>query len=165
MNIGKAFIPVIVSWQRLERHEIKMTGEVKITVRGVQTDADGEKTVTETVHTGECIEKGNSLYLLYEESFEGETATTKNTLKWKKGVLELTRKGLINTRMVFEPGKTHMTDYASPYGLFQLGIQTERLFRVERQDGFELHAEYVLTAQEEPVSRCKLAVKACWKLV
>ncbi len=145
--------------------ESKMATEVKITVRGIQTDEVGEKTVTETVHRGEYFKKDDSIYLLYEETFEGESGTAKNTIKWKNGVLELTRKGLINARMVFEQGKTHMTDYASPYGLLQLGVQTERVFCVERQEGFELHTEYVLTAQEEPVSRCKLAVKVCWKPV
>lgn len=50
-----------------------------------------------------------------------------NRIKYKDNLLEVTRNGAINTRMVFESGKEHMTDYATPYGCLKLGILTHSL--------------------------------------
>ena len=54
-------------------------------------------------------------------------AVVHNRIKYKDNLLEVTRNGAINTRMVFESGKEHMTDYATPYGCLRLGILTHSL--------------------------------------
>ena len=120
---------------------------VQLTLIGRQRDSAGEETVTKSTVMAEYYEKNGTLYLLYEENPEcSETVTeiqknnrdaaeikkssgsvVHNRIKYKDNLLEVTRNGAINTRMVFERGKEHMTDYATPYGCLRLGILTHSL--------------------------------------
>lgn len=137
-----------------------MTKDVLIKVRGVQRDEDGNEAVTETVVDGEYYEKGSSIYLFYEEHLEEESGTVKHIIKLKDDVLELTKKGVVNARMVFEQGKTHVADYATPYGLVQLGVKTYRVSWLAGEDVMEIRAEYALTAGEEILSECVVCIRA-----
>ena len=137
-----------------------MTKDVLITVRGIQRDEDGNEAVSETVVRGEYYEKGGSRYLFYEEIPEEETGMVKHTVKCRGNVLELTKKGVVNARMVFEPGQTHMTDYATSYGMVRFGVQTHRVFTVAEADSVEIHAEYALTGGEDILSECRILIKA-----
>ena len=77
-----------------------------------------------------------------------------------KGVrhVELTRQGLVNTHMIFEAGKVHMTDYVTPYGNFLLGIRTERMEMEESEDRICITAEYKIEIGEEPISSNKIQI-------
>lgn len=148
---------------------MKNNTEVRITVRGVHRDEDGKESVTEFVGCAEYYDRGGSRYLIYEEA-DAEGGSTKNILKWRKSqtkpdggtrtVLELTKRGTVNARMVFEPGQTHKTEYATPCGLLQLGIQTDEVSCLEEADTVKLLAEYALTAQDEVFDRCRIVVRA-----
>lgn len=137
-----------------------MTRNVWITVRGIQRDADGNESVTETVVSGEYYEKGGSCYFLYEETPEGESGTVKNVIKQKDTLLELTKKGVVNARMVFEQGRTHMTNYMTPYGALALGVKTDRVECLTGPDSFALRAEYELLSGEELISECQITIEA-----
>lgn len=120
---------------------------VQLTLIGHQRDSAGEETITKSTATAEYYEKNGTLYLLYDENLEcSETVTeiqknnedaaeipknsntvVHNRIKCKDNLLEVTRIGTINTHMVFESGKEHMTDYATPYGCLRLGILTHSL--------------------------------------
>ena len=136
-----------------------MTKDVRITVRGLQRDEDGNELVTETVSDGEYYERGGSIYLFYEEFPEEESGAVKHTIKCKENVLELTKKGLVNARIIFEPGQTHMTDYATPYGLLRLGVKTYGVKSLMRENVLEIQAEYALTSEEEILSECEILIK------
>lgn len=162
---------------------MKNDTEVRITVRGIHQDGDGGEAVTEFTGRAVYYDRGGSRYLIYEEA-DAEGGSTKNILKWRKSrtepdksqaepgksqeepdgdtrtVLELNKRGNVNARMVFEPGKTHMTDYATPCGLLQLGVQTATVLCLEEEDTVELRAEYALTAQDEVFDRCRIVVRA-----
>lgn len=137
-----------------------MTRDVLITVRGIQRDEDGNETTSETVVRGEYYEKSGSRYLFYEELPEEETGAVKHTIKCRGNVLELTKKGVVSARMVFEPGQTHMTDYVTSYGMVQFGVKTHRVLTVAEEDFFEIRAKYALTAGEDILSECRILIKA-----
>lgn len=119
--------------------------KVQITVRGLQHDEDGSETVTETIAAGEYYEKGGSRYVIYEEILEEDGKPVRNIIKLKECLLELTRRGeAFNTRMVLEQGKTHRTGYATPYGLLEFGVRTDRIACRERDEAVEILAEYEL---------------------
>lgn len=82
----------------------------------------------------------------------------KSTIKLKNSVLELSQRGVINTRMVFEPGKEYITDYATPYGCLKMGITTHSLdvFRTERT--LKIRIKYALTSEGLPVSECSMDI-------
>lgn len=137
-----------------------MTRDVWITVRGIQKDAEGNETITETVVSGEYYEKGGCSYILYEELPEGESGTVKSIIKQKDTLLELTKKGVVNARLVFEQGRTHVTNYATPYGSLALGVKTDRVECLAGPDSIALRAEYALLSGEEVISECQITIEA-----
>ena len=129
-----------------------MTREVNVTISGLQWDEDREQDNIESVAVGVYFKKNDSHYILYEDRDEESRQTSKNRIKYKDNLLELTRQGLVNTHMVFEENKVHMTDYVTPYGHFHLGIRTENVKLEEQEDSIRISAEYKIEIGEEPIS-------------
>lgn len=136
-----------------------MTREVELTISGLQWGADVEQDNIETVVAAEYFKKNDTHYLLYEEAMEGFTQTSKNRIKWKGNLLELTRQGLMNTHMIFEENKTHMTDYVTPYGNFLLGINTKKVLVEEKEDYIHVIVEYKIEIGDEPISNNKIELQ------
>lgn len=137
-----------------------MNQKAHLTLTGHQTDETGETAVTEHRGAGEYFEKNGSLYILYEETPNGTDTIVKNTLKLKHSVLELTRRGGINARMVFEAGKEYLTDYATPYGCLKMGISTHSLDICREDCLLSVKIAYSLTSNGLPVSDCVLDIEA-----
>lgn len=140
---------------------IRMTREVMLTISGLQWGEDMEQDNIETVLPAEYFKKNDSHYLLYEETMEGFTKSSKNRIKFKENLMELTRQGLVNTHMVFEENKTHMTDYVTPYGNFLLGINTERISVREENDRIEVTVAYKIEIGDEPISTNQIHIVIC----
>ena len=136
---------------------VKMDKQVQLTLVGRQRDPSGNETVTELSAGAEFYERNDSLYILYEEKSE-DGSLTKNVIKHKNNLLELTKKGAVNTCMVFEPGREYMTDYVTPFGLLRLGILTDSVKSHHQEDYLEITADYTLTEQEQVISYCKLFI-------
>lgn len=137
-----------------------MSETVKLSLVGRQRDETGAETVAETFANAEYYEKNGSIYLLYEEIQEGVDAAVKNTLKLKGSVLELTRRGAVDVHMIFEAGRMHPSDYATPYGRLKIGVRTHSLEVSPGQGLMKIKAEYTLTADDLPLSDCTLVITA-----
>lgn len=136
-----------------------MIKDVRITVKGVQRDDAAEISRTETIVPGEYYFKNGSHYILYEETAEDSGTPIKNSLKLKGNVLELNRKGAINSRMVFETGKSHVADYATPFGMLRMETVTSRILCTEEETRLWIKAEYELWTDGVKMSSCRLTVK------
>lgn len=136
-----------------------MTKDVRITVKGVQRDDAGEAGSTETVVTGEYYFRNGSHYILYEETAEDSGERVKSSLKLKGNLLELNRKGAVNSRMVFETGKRHVMDYATPFGLLRMETVTSQILCAEKENRLRIRAEYELWADGRKVSSCRLTIR------
>ena len=137
-----------------------MKKNIHLTLTGKQRDDAGEELVTEVQTAAEMYEQNGSLYILYEEIPEDGGPVSKNTIKLKNQVLELTKRGALATRMVFKPGTEHMTDYATPYGCLKLGVFTEKVTASPHPEGLTIRAEYTLTSDGSLLSRCCLTLTA-----
>ena len=135
-----------------------MDKQVQLVLTGRQHAPEGGETVTELSVDAECYERNGSLYILYQERAE-DGALTKNMIKWKGHILELTKKGSINTCMTFEPGQEHATDYATPFGLLRLGILTNSVDERLKGDSMEITADYALTESGRMISQCNISIK------
>ena len=135
----------------------KMNNQVRLTLIGRQRDPSGIETVTELSADAEFYERNGSLYILYEEKSE-DGSLTKNVIKHKNNLLELTKKGAVNTCMIFEPGREYITDYLTPFGLLRLGILTDSLKSQRQKDYLEITADYTLTEQERIISYCNIFI-------
>ncbi len=133
--------------------------QVRITVRGIQWDEAGNEAVTETASPGEFFERGGKLYLLYEEETP-DAGAVKNRIAFWDGQMEITKKGAVSARMVFERGRTHMTDYATPYGILKLGVMTSAVSCVRSGEWIEIRARYALTDGETVLSECEIVIAA-----
>ncbi len=128
-------------------------------MKGVQRDDAGETGSTETVVTGEYYFRNGSHYILYEETAEDSGERVKSSLKLKGNLLELNRKGAVNSRMVFETGKRHVLDYATPFGLLRMETVTSQILCTEKENRLRIRAEYELWADGRKVSSCRLTIR------
>lgn len=135
-----------------------MDRQVQLILTGRQRDPEGSETVTELSAEAECYERNGSLYILYRERAE-DGSLTKNMIKQKGHILELTKKGSVNTCMTFEPGREHMTDYATPFGLLRLGILTDSVESRMEGNNMEITADYTLTESGRMISKCNISIK------
>ena len=136
-----------------------MDRNVKLFISGLHSDSGEEAANVETVYTAEYYKRNDSHYLFYEEQQEESDGNSRVRLKWKDNLLELSRQGAMQTLMVFEKDKKHMTRYVTPYGEIQLGIDTKD-FRVEESEkNITVKIEYALEADGVHLSDCILKMR------
>lgn len=134
--------------------------KIQLTLVGRQQGEDGETLVTKSVVTADYEEKNGGRYILYEEAQEDGGPVAKNLIKLKGGVLELTKRGAVNTHMVFASGRESRASYATPYGCLQMEIATRSLDSAFRDGKMEIRVDYDLASQGRLLSRCLLTMEA-----
>lgn len=140
-----------------------MTKEVFIRIVGLQTPVDNmeveDNEPIEVVHTGTYYFKNGKHYLFYEEAAEGFPGVTKAQIRWQKdGILEVIKKGISNSHMIFENNQRHTCDYQTPLGNLDLGILTKRISGKEEEEVLEIAAEYNMDVEWEPVAKCMIKI-------
>lgn len=121
-----------------------MEKQVLITVNSVIDDAAGESDKMSFITEG-TLSKVNDEYIVsYQESQITGLDGTTTTLKVGKDSVTLIRHGNVDAMMLFEVGKTHLTDYDTQYGSVMLGI-TAKNVNVDMGDaGGNIKVDYVL---------------------
>lgn len=139
-----------------------MTKEVLITIQGLQMDAeaqnDEEMDKIESIYPGEYYFRNGSHYILYDELMEGETTPIKNVIKLREKEFTLTKKGIINTQMVFTEGRKNMTSYETPFGNIMIALDTEKIEAKETDNELEIHIDYGLEANYQYIADCNITV-------
>jgi uncharacterized beta-barrel protein YwiB (DUF1934 family) len=138
-----------------------MEKEVLVRVRGLQmTDDSAEPDPIEIVVPGEYYYRNGSHYLRYEEMFEESTTPTINYIKISPKGMELRKKGIVNTHMVFEQGKKNLTFYSTPYGTIRMGIAATNLDLKESEEEIDMKVDYALEMNDTHVADCYIAIEA-----
>lgn len=132
-----------------------MTKEILLSIAGLHL-ADGEDGNIEVVTAGDYYNRGGKHYILYDEVTEGMDGHTSNVIKIGENSLEITKKGLLNTRLVVEKGKSHRTVYQTPFGDIELSLTGQELTVTETEERIDIRAEYVLAVNEENLSECTI---------
>lgn len=134
-----------------------MNKEVLLALKGLQF-AVGEEgaEALETITAAEYYQRNGSSYVVYEEVTEGFSDTTKNIIKFKDSMVEVTKKGLMNVHMVFEENKKNMTNYGTPFGNILIGIDTGKIRIEEVDDSIKVNVDYTLEANYEHLADCKI---------
>lgn len=135
-----------------------MTKEVLVAIKGLQFSSAQDETNIETVNVAEYYEKGNSRYIIYDEVEEGSLESTKNIIKFKDNVMELTKKGFVNVHMVFQENQKNMTNYATPFGDILIGIDARRVSMTEGEKHIQMKVDYALEVNYEHLADCKITV-------
>lgn len=131
---------------------------VTLTLTGIQTHESGERDINTTTALAEYSAKDDSHYIFFEE--KGANASLiKSTIKFKNNSLELTKKGNVTTRMVFEAGQEFVSDYATPFGTMQMGIITHSVECHFKKGLPQIRASYTLTSQGQPLTENVIIIK------
>lgn len=139
-----------------------MAKDVLVSVKGTQV-IDGERDSIEVITSGTWYEKNGKQYVLYEETYEEMNETTKNVVKISPELVEVTKKGAISSRMVYEGGKKHMSNYMTPMGLIVLGITTKDIFVEASEDALRLEIQYAMEMNGQFASESMLEMSVTVK--
>lgn len=136
-----------------------MTKEVIAAIRGLHFSAEDGTDKMETITPAEYFYRGGCHYLLYEDFDEESGQTTKNLIKCKPHLMELTRKGLIDVHMVFEEQKKNVARYTTPFGSIMVGIDTSKVDVSEESEKITLSVNYALDINYEQFTTSKINVE------
>lgn len=134
-----------------------MTKEVLVSISGMQFAVSEEGSDIQVVTLGEYYERNNSHFLLYEEVDE-EGNTTKNIMKFRPDLLELTKKGAANVHMLFEEGKKNLTNYSTMFGDILIGVDTRKILLSETEEKITIDVEYTLDINYEFLADCRIHI-------
>ena len=107
-----------------------MTKDVVISVRGLQVMDNESAEDIETVQQGEYFERNGSIFLLYDEYYEGFD----------------------------EPVKKNLTRYQTPYGVMMIGLDTSRVVCLQEEKSLAIEIDYTLEANYQYVSDSKIRI-------
>ena len=118
---------------------------VIISIRGMQSYEQVEDEAIELVTEGRLEDEGGGHYLLsYQESELTGLEGTLTTLQIEKDRIILLRMGEVNSQMVFQEGRRHLSMYNTPYGALSVGISTRRMKSDLRRDGGKIEIDYAI---------------------
>lgn len=123
-----------------------MDKDVILSIRGQQTFENGTPPeVIELVTEGLLSCNGGDEYTLtYQESELTGLDGTMTTFLIEKGRVTLLREGQVNSQMVFEQGRRHLSMYNTPYGALSIGVNTRKMKVDLGESGGEIEINYAI---------------------
>lgn len=122
-----------------------MKQDVIISILGKQDFEDAESETIQLVTQGELSwETPVDYTLCYEESPVTGLEGTLTTFQKEGETITLLRQGTVNTQMVFQKGRRHLSVYNTPYGNMSVGVNTSRLRSTLTQEGGQIEIEYAI---------------------
>ena len=122
-----------------------MTDNVIISIKGKQLYGEGTPDEMELVTAGTLKRDGaGGFTVTYQETELTGLEGTTTRLHIKNGQVTLLREGSINSQMVFEEGRRHLSMYETPYGALSVGINTRRMRSTVGEAGGDLEIDYAI---------------------
>ncbi|MBO5070715.1 MAG: DUF1934 domain-containing protein [Roseburia sp.] len=135
-----------------------MTKEVLVKITGLQFAEDTGNDSVEIITSGDYYKKNGKHYILYDEVQEGTADTTKNIIKLGTDMLDVTKRGVSNTHMLFEKDKKNMSYYYTPFGSVLVGIDAKKIDVRESEDSINVLVDYELEINYEHMADCKITM-------
>lgn len=137
--------------------------EIMMKIVGTQVNSEDEKDQMEFVTEGKLYEKGEALYLLYDESELSGMPGCSTRLKVKKDTIKMKRIGRaigMDTEIEFEKGKRYTGFYDTPYGAIEMEVLTNDLKTTLTPEGTGFIAiDYHISLKGLVEGRNKLNIK------
>lgn len=115
---------------------------VIISIRGQQAYQDADEESVELVTEGLLCRDHDAYTLSYQESEITGLGGTLTTFQIEKDCVTLMRVGEVNSQMVFQEGRRHLSMYETPYGSLSVGINTRRMRAAIDDRGGEIEIDY-----------------------
>ena len=131
-----------------------MNKDVLITIKSQQSIPGGEpEESTELITRGKYQYGKNGIRFSYMESELTGLDGTKTVFLIKPDEVVLSRKGTVNSQMVFRPGESSDFLYRTEFGFLQMGLDTKRLECSLDEHGGSMEIEYDLDFERSFFSR------------
>ena len=122
-----------------------MEKNVILSIRGQQTVDNADPEVIELVTEGTLTTRENGNYTVrYQESELTGLDGTQTTIEVESGSVTILREGQVNSQMVFEAGRRHLTMYNTPYGALSIGVNTRKMKVDLDETGGSIEIDYAL---------------------
>lgn len=136
-----------------------MEKQVLITVDSKMDDIAGKNDAMSFITEGKLIKDDNEYTLSYEESeITGLNGTT-TIIKASNDSVTLIRHGNVSAMMLFEVGKTHLTDYKTEYGTVMLGVTAKKVDVSLNEKGGNISVDYIMEYNQAYGGRNSINVK------
>lgn len=136
-----------------------MKKSVMITVDSKQEHPEQETDFMNFMTEGTLCEKGNNLYLTYSESEVTGLNGTTTTLKIADKSVTLMRFGSVNSLMLFEKGRRHLSGFKTEHGVIEIGVTAGKVDVDMNDKGGHINVEYVLEVDNKVTSYTTLGIK------
>ena len=99
--------------------------------------------------------------LSYQESELTGLEGTLTTLQVEGEQVTLMRVGAVNSQMVFQEGRRHLSMYNTPYGAMAIGVNTRHLLAELNDQGGDIEIDYAIEVDHAIAGRniCQIKVK------
>lgn len=122
-----------------------MSKKYSVTIKGLQTYADSDAdTDIELISECEYYKADGVFFCEYEESEITGLSGTKTTIEIAKDYVSLTRRGTVNSQMLFMEGRKTSSIYAMPFGQMTIDIHTKSLETNVDEKGGTLKVDYII---------------------
>jgi uncharacterized beta-barrel protein YwiB (DUF1934 family) len=121
-----------------------MEKDVIISIKGIQEYDGAGSDAVELVTEGRMIMDGDHYTLSYQESELTGLGGTLTTIQVEGKQITMMRVGEVNTQMVFQEGRRHLSMYNTPYGALTVGVNTRRLIADLNEQGGDIHIDYAI---------------------
>ena len=119
-----------------------MEKDVIISIRGTRDYSGTDPDTMELVTEGKLAVQDGALCLSYEESELTGMEGTTTVFQVEPEKVTLLRLGSVQSEMVFEEGRRHMSLYSTPYGNMEIGVRARRLNSTLELTGGRLEIDY-----------------------
>ncbi len=125
--------------------------------------ADDDEDLMEFVTEGKLYEKGDSRYLIYDESEFSGFPGCKTTLKLTGDTIRMKRIGKgagFGAEFIFEKGKRFSSRYQTPYGSMDMEVLTSEVVNNLSEEGFgDIHIDYQVSIGGVAEGRNRLRIQ------
>lgn len=138
--------------------------DIMLKITGKQFSGDISEDQMEFITEGKLYEKGDSTYLIYDESEFSGFPGCKTTLKLTGDCIRMKRTGSevgFGMEFIFEKGKRFNSKYHTPYGNLDMEVLTNDVVNNLTEEGFgDINIDYhvSLNGMAEGRNRLKIEV-------
>ena len=136
-----------------------MDENVVIKISGLQIVENTGDNV-EVIAKGKHYLKKDKHYLLYEEYENDENTKTSNMIKFNNDIVEITRKGQVDGKLIFQEKQKKQSLYSTPMGDLLIEVLTKEIEVSDDDDDVNLKIKYQIHVDGNKVSDNEIDISA-----
>ena len=136
-----------------------MDENVVIKISGLQIVENTGDNV-EVIAKGKHYLKKDKHYLLYEEYENDENTKTSNMIKFNNDIVEITRKGQVDGKLIFQENQKKQSLYSTPMGDLLIEVLTKEIEVSDDDDDVNIKIKYQIHVDGNKVSDNEIDISA-----